>query len=239
MEIIVSFSTVAVPLQWKHNIQLKFKHMIRSLLQTFCRNVTTLSIQQLASTKVSRVDVAVSALDRSFAKELKKLHHSMDHEQWISLRPHIFYHLTALQQKRQNFNHFMIVMERLFDIHHFERPYAPLAILQEVNAEFDVYQAKLGRYINGSINTTKEWGKEFRESIEYMFWNSGTQPVSVINDAAKWLIGPGQKETMPDYNVGGTLVLLNVFVVKWYQRKLNWRWPWFLIAVIILIHIIL
>jgi hypothetical protein len=204
----------------KYHIKSKFQTMIRKLLYNFCQNVTGVATQKLAATKVKRVDVAVAALDQSFMAGIRKLHQNMDQEQWMLLRPHIFYHLTQIQQARQNFDHFLNVMQCLFDVHYIEKPNGALAELHDVNAEFDVYQTKLGPYINGSINTSQEWGKEFRESTEYILRSSGAQPTSFINGAAMWI---KERETLPSYNFGGTLVLLNLFVRMWCQGRWNWR----------------
>jgi hypothetical protein len=198
--------------------------MIRDLLYTFNRNVTTVAIQQLAASKLERVDAVVEVLDRSFMIGIRNLHQSIDREQWITVRPQIFYYLLRLQRKNRIFDRFPMIMKAMFDIHDIKMPITTYERLQDVKAEFDVFQKRMGGYINGTINTTQQWGREMHQTTEYLFKNSGVQRKSFINDAAKRIKDVLMLERNPilsGFEFDGTLVLLNLIVRKWFKGRRN------------------
>jgi hypothetical protein len=201
-----------------------FHWMVRELLLIFNRNVTSVAIQRLAISKLQGVDDVVAALDQSFMQGIKNLHQSIDCDQWFTIRPHIFYYLVRLQHEAKTFDHFMMVVRRMFDIHDIERPMATFEKLQDIKAEFDVYQKRMGGYINGSINTTQQWGRHFYETTEYIFKNSGTAQKSFINGAVKWIkdeLVYERKTTWPGFYFDGTLVLVNLIIRRFFNGRRN------------------
>jgi hypothetical protein len=207
---------------WKlHQVlQADFHWMVRNMLYVFNRNVTTVAIQQLASSKLDRIDALVAVLDHSFMIGIRNLHHSIDQEQWLTIRPPIFNYLHRLQQQTVLFEHFLMDMKIMFDIHHIDMPMTPYERLQVINAEFDVYQQRMGGYVNGTINTTQQWARKLHQTTEYMFANSGVQQKSFINGAVKWIkdeLVCKQKPTWSGFEFGGTLVFLNLIVRKWFK----------------------
>jgi hypothetical protein len=202
-----------------------FHWMIRNLLYTFNRNVTTVAIQQLATSKLERVDAVVAVLDRTFMIGIRNLHQNIDREEWMTIRPPIFNYLHRFQQKTLLFDQFLMSMKAMFDIHDIDMPITPYERLQVVKAEFDVYQKQMGGYLNGTnINTTQQWGRVLHQTTEYMFKNSGVQHKSFINGAAKWIKDELMFERnpiWPGFEFDGTLVLLNLIVRKWFKGRRN------------------
>jgi hypothetical protein len=201
-----------------------FQWMIRGLLHTFNNYVTTVAIQRLATSKLERVDDIIAELDRRFMAGIRNLHQSIDCELWLIIRPQIFYYLVRLQQDEKTFDNFLTVVKIMFDIHHIEMPMAPYERLQKVKAEFDVYQQQMGGYINGTINTTQQWGRKFHETTEYMIRNSGTQQKSFINGAVKWIKDELMYEREPTrsgFDLDGTLVFVNLIIRKCFKGRRN------------------
>jgi hypothetical protein len=202
-----------------------FHWMISNLLYAFNRNVTTVAIQQLATSKLERVDAVIAVLDQNFMIGIRTLHQNIDREQWMTIRPPIFNHLHRLQQKTLLFDHFLMSMKAMFDSHDIELPLTPYEKLQVVKSEFDVYQKQMGGCINGTnINTTQQWGRKLHQTTEYMFKNSGVQHKSFINGAAKWIKDElmfQRKPIWPGFEFDGTLDLLNLIVRKWFKGRRN------------------
>jgi hypothetical protein len=200
-----------------------FRWMIRDLLYACNINVTSVAIQQLATSNLERVDAVVAVLDRTFMIEIRNLHQKIDREDWMTIRPPIFNYLHRFQQKTLLFDQFLMSMKAMFDIHHIDMPITPYERLQVVKAEFDVYQKRMEGYINGTnINTTQQWGRKLHQTTEYMFKNSGVQHKSFINGVAKWIKDElmfERKPIWPGFEFDGTLVLLNLIVQKWFKGR--------------------
>jgi hypothetical protein len=209
---------------WEINSKV-FRWMIRDLLYACNINVTSVAIQQLATSKLEHVDAVVAVLDRTFMIGIRNLHQKIDQEEWMTMRPPIFNYLHRLQQKNLLFDHFLVSMKALFDIHDIELPIAPYEKLQVVKSEFDVYQKRMEGYINGTnINTTQQWGRKLHQTTEYMFENSGVQHKSFINGAAKWIKDELMFKQTPiwsGFDFDGTLVLLNLIIRKWFKGRRN------------------